>query len=218
LKRTICGFAAVVLSLLAYITAASAQSGSAYFAGGTAIDSSAGPINTLGAGTLYESPRMGGFFETIGGDYKLFHNVGVGAEMSFRSDRGAYAGLEYHPTFYDINAVYQPLTIARRLSPEIQGGFGKASLNLYYTQQMCYKLSQGCPGVNAEASSATDLQVHFALGLRFYAYKGLFVRPQVDIRRVQSNFSSYFGSPWVSQYSVAVGYTVQRNRRRTAQK
>ena len=218
MTRTIRGFATVVLAILAYSTVASAQSGSAYVAGGTAIDSSAGPINTLGAGTIYESPRMAGFFETVGGDLSLFRKFGVGAEMSLRKDRGAYAGLEYRPAFYDINVVYQPLAIARRLTPEIQGGVGNASMDLYYTQQICYKLSQGCPGINAKASSARDLQLHFAAGLRFYAYKGLFVRPQMDVRRVQNNFSSYFGSPWVSQYAVAVGYTIHWNRRRTAKK
>jgi hypothetical protein len=218
LTRTIRGFAAVVVSLLAYITFASAQTASAYFAGGTAIESSAGPVNTLGAGTLYESPRMGGLFGTIGGDFKLSRRFGVGAEMSFRKDRGAYAGLEYRPVFYDINVVYKPLSIARRFTPEIQAGYGRANLKLYYTPQICYQLPQGCLGTNAEASSTSDYQLHLALGLRFYAYKGLFVRPQVDVRRVQNNFSSYFGSPWVSQYTVAVGYTLHRNRKKTAKK
>src|ERR1700676_1845114 len=77
--------------LLASARLAAAQSGSLYFAGGTATDSSSGPLDTLGAGITYNSPRMGGFFETIGADVIFFRNLGVGAEYSFRKDQGPYA-------------------------------------------------------------------------------------------------------------------------------
>jgi hypothetical protein len=218
LTHTIRGFAAIAFLLLACVTIASAQSGSVYLAGGTAIDSSAGPVDPLGAGITLEAPRMGGFLETIGGDFIFFHHLGIGAETSFRKGRSAYAYLEYRPSFYDFNVVYQPLTIARRLTPEIQAGYGEADLNFYYTPQICYKLPQGCGPATGEALSVSDPQVHLAGGLRFYVYKGLFVRPQMDVRRVQNNFSSYFGSSWVSEYSVALGYTLHVNRKRTAQK
>jgi len=218
LTRMILGPAAVVFLLFACMTFASAQTASGYFAGGTASDSSVGTINTLGAGTTYQSPRLGGFFETYGGDVIFFHNLGIGGEMTSRKDNGAYAGLAYHAKFYDVNAVYRPLTIAKRLTPEIQAGYGRSRLNLYYTQQICYTLSEGCPAVNAEVISVNDSQWHFALGIRFYAYKGIFVRPQLDVRRVQSNFTTYFGSPWVYQYSVALAYTIPLNRLKTAKK
>lgn len=182
------------------------------------MDSSAGPINTLGGGTVYNTPRMGGLFETIGGDFIFFHHFGIGAEMSFRKDRGSYAGLEYHPLFYDVNLVYQPLTIAGRFAPEFQAGVGRAKLSTYYTLQSCYELPQGCSGVNAQANSVTEPQAHVAAGLRFYAYKGIFVRPQVEVRWVQDKFAYYFGSSWVTQYSVAVGYTFHRSHRAAAQK
>jgi hypothetical protein len=218
LTRTIRVFAAVVFLLFACSTIASAQIGSAYFAGGTATDSSVGPINTLGAGPIYPTPRLGGFFETYGGDVIFFHHLGIGAEMTSRKDNGAYAGLAYHSKFYDVNAVYRPWTFAHRLAPEFQAGYGKSTLNLYYTQQICYTLPEGCPGINAEVASVSNPQFHFAAGFRFYAYKGLFVRPQVDVRRVQGNFTTYFGSPWVYQTSVAVGYTLRLNREKTAKK
>lgn len=218
MSRMIRGFAALVLSLLACVTVSSAQTGSAYFAGGTATDSSVGPINTLGAGTIYQTPRLGGFFETYGGDLIFFHNLGIGGEMTSRKDNGAYAGLAYHSEFYDVNAVYRPLTVAHRLAPEIQAGYGRSRLNLYYTQQICYKLPEGCPSANAEVTSVSSPQWHFALGLRVYAYKGIFLRPQLDVRRVQNNFTTYFGSPWVFQYSVAVGYTIRLNRQKKTKK
>ena len=210
-------FAFVALFLLAFIPAAGAQSGSAYFAGGTAIAPSSGPLDTLGAGTIYETPRMGGFFETVGGDFIFFHHLGIGAEYSFRKDKGPYAGLEYQPKFYDVNAVYQPLTIFRRFEPEIQAGVGKAKLSTYYTLQTCYTLPQGCAGVNAQATSVNEIQAHAAAGLRIYAYRGIFIRPQVDVRWVNDKFGTYFGSPWVTQYSVAIGYTLHRKSHGSSQ-
>lgn len=206
MKRTIRGLALVV-SLFACIAIASAQSASIYFAGGTATDSSAGPIDLLNVGTESQSPTMGGFFKTFGADFIFFHNLGVGIETSSLYGRSPYAGLEYHPAFYDANAVYEPGMFARRFSPEIQGGYGEAVLDFYDTPQICYKLPQGCGAVNGEAFSVNDGEVHFAGGLRIYAYKGLFVRPQVDIRRVSNNFSSYFGSSWIPEYTVGIGYS-----------
>ncbi len=205
MKHTIRGLALLV-SLLTCVVGAGAQNASVYFAGGTATAPSAGPTDLLNAGT-FQAPTMGGFFKTFGADFIFFHNLGVGIETSSLLGRSPYAGLEYHPAFYDINAVYEPSTFGRRFSPEIQGGYGEALLDFYDTPQICYKLPQGCGAVNGEAFSVNDGQLHFAAGLRIYAYRGLFVRPQVDIRRVGNDFSSYFGSSWIPQYSVGVGYT-----------
>lgn len=207
---TIRRFAAVSLLLLSYSTLARAQSGSLYFAGGSATDSSIGPVDTLGGGVSYPSSSLGGFFETIGADVIFFdnHRLGVGGEISFRKDRGPYAGLEYRPTFYDINAVYQPLTVVRRFTPEVQGGFGRADLKFYYTPQFCLTFPQGCRLTTAQATSTNYLQLHFAGGLRYYVYKDLFVSPKLDVRWVHN--LAYFSSSWVPEYSVALGYTFRR--------
>ncbi|MGA9883970.1 MAG: hypothetical protein WBQ34_09655 [Candidatus Acidiferrales bacterium] len=186
---------------------AGAQSVSGYIAGGTAIDSSAGPLNTFGAGTIYQTPSMGGTFETIGGDFVFFHGLGIGAEKSDRRGKGAYAGLEYAPSFFDVNAVYRPWIFTRRIRPDFQAGYGRADLNLYLTPQICITLPQGCGASNAVTTSVSDSQIHLAWGVRVYPYRGLFVKPQMDLRHVPNNFSSYFGSSWITQYSVAIGYT-----------
>lgn len=192
-----------VIATLICAASASAQSGSVYFAGGTATDSSIGAINTLGGGIIYNTPSMGGFFETIGGQVIFFHNLGVGAEVSFRNSKAPYAGLEYRPIFYDINAVYQ--RHLGKFVPEVQGGFGRANINLYYTPQFCSGYPQGCTNSTGAAHGADYAQVHFGAGIPFYVYKDFFVRPQVDVRWVRN--MSFFGSSWVPEYSVAIGYT-----------
>lgn len=217
MKRTIRGLALVV-SLFACVSIASAQSASVYFAGGTATDSSVGPIDLLNAGTESQSPTMGGFFKTFGADFIFFHNLGVGIETSSLNGRSPYAGLEYHPAFYDVNAVYEPGAFGRRFEPEIQGGYGEAVLDFYNTLQICFKLPQGCGAANGEAFSVNDGEVHFSGGLRIYVYRGLFVRPQVDVRRVSNNFSSYFGSSWIPEYTVGIGYAFNWKRLKSLKK
>ena len=60
---------------------AKAQNASVYFGLGTAVDSSTGqPIDTFGDGTLFNTPKMGGLFETIGGDFMFRPHLGVGSK------------------------------------------------------------------------------------------------------------------------------------------
>jgi len=207
IARTTCGVAVLLFAALACVPRAGAQLITGYVAGGTATDSSGGPINTLGGTTTYPGPGMGGFFKTYGGDVIFYHNFGVAAEYSTRVGKGPYAGLQYSPIFMDGNVDYQPHYKGGRINPEFQAGYGRADLKLYYTPQICYKLPQGCSSVNGEVISVSDSQFHFSAGIRFKVYKQVFVRPQFDLRRVSSGFSTYFGSSFIRQYSVAVGYT-----------
>ena len=206
--------ALAVFSLLALACMARAQSASGYLAAGTATDSSTGPLNTLGAGVTFNTPSMGGLFGTVGGDLIFYrHRLGVGAEYSFRKDRGAYAGLQYRQAFYDVNAVYYPLTnVGRRFTPEIQGGVGRSELTFYDTPQFCVIAPQGCRSTNAQIETQNRLQLHFSGGVRISIWKGIFVRPQVDVRYIH-NFTD-FGSSFVPEYTIAVGYTFQTIRLR----
>jgi hypothetical protein len=44
-----------------------------------------------------------------------------------------------------------------------------------------------------------------AAAVRLYATPHIFVRPAVDVHWVNNNFQ--FGSNWVPQYSIGVGYS-----------
>ncbi len=113
MKYTIRIFPLLAILLLGSVQLAKAQSASIYFGLGTARDSSNGQaIDTFGTGTLFNTPRMGGLFETIGGDVMFRPSFGVGFETSFQTQRN-YAGLNYRPLFYDVNAIYTPVVPAR---------------------------------------------------------------------------------------------------------
>jgi hypothetical protein len=193
--------------LFAGVPLVTAQNASAYFGLGTMTDSSNNQsIDTFGTGNPLNTPRLGGLFETIGGDVMVRPQLGFGAEVVLRSQSG-YAGLNYRPTFYDLNAVYQPISVGM-IVPEFQAGLGGANLRFYYSQAYCDAFA-GCSTSNAYIESSNHFQMHLSGGVRVYVKGGIFLRPQVDVRWVNNFFQ--FGSDWVPQYSVAIGYTFGRH-------
>jgi hypothetical protein len=187
---------------------ARAQSVDAYVGLGTAMDSSnQQATNTFGDGTIYYPPRMGGLFMIYGGDFMFTPHFGVGAESSFRTSQGSYAGLTYRPTFYDFNGIWHPLSATRRIVPEFQGGLGAANLKFYLAQQNCDSFA-GCSSSNSYLESSNHFQAHFSTGVRFYVKDNVFIRPQVDVHWVKNLFQ--FGSNWVPEYGAAIGYSFGR--------
>lgn len=183
---------------------ARAQNVSAYFGLGTATAKSSGrSVDTFGDGVFYNTPRLDGLFGTFGADFMLRPHFGVGGEYSWRFSQGDYAGLKYRPTFWDLNAIWHP-TSSTRVVPEIQGGLGGANVKFYFNQRFCDAFA-GCRTSNSFLESSNHFQLHFSGGVRFYFKKNLYVRPQVDVRWV-NNFTQ-FGSSWVPQYGVVLGYT-----------
>jgi hypothetical protein len=195
----------IMLVLLSVgITRANAQSAGVLFGLGTATDSSNGQ-------TLDEfgdvGPKMTGLFATFAGDVMFRQSLGFGAEYSFRTSQSNYApqaGVNYRPIFYDFNAIFHPLPKSTRVVPEFQGGLGGADLKFYANQTQC-ALPGVCNTLNEYIASSNHFQLHFSGGVRFYVTQSLYIRPQVDVHWV-NNFQE-FGSDWVPQYSVAIGYS-----------
>lgn len=180
---------------------------SAYFGLGTAMDSSNGQaVDTYGNGTLYDTPKMAGIFESIGADWIFGPHWGIGFRTSFRS-KTDYAGLQYRPLFYDFNSIYEPLGNSRRLVPEFEAGLGGLNLR-FYEPSNCDAFA-GCSNANSYLESSNHFQVRLSAGVRAYVRGGLFFRPQVDVHWVRNFFQ--FGRDWVPEYSVAIGYTFGRN-------
>lgn len=169
------------------------------------LGSSGQSIDTFGDGSLFNTPRMGGTFGKVGGDFMITPHFGVGAETDFRFSQGAYAGLTYRPTFYDFNAIWLPMAHRlKRIVPELQAGLGGANLKFYYPQSSCNSFT-GCSSSNSFIDSSNHLQVHLEGGVRFYLTSHLFLRPQVDAHYVKDFFQ--FGSNWVPQYGASLGWS-----------
>jgi hypothetical protein len=184
--------------------AAAQSSVDAYFGGGYATGKSSGAtVDTFGDGTLYSTPRLNNPFLTLGGSVMLKPHLGVGAQFSFQPGKSDYAGLQTRPLFYDFNAIYRPVNTSGRVVPEFQAGMGGVNVRFYYSESAC-SVFTGCSSSSSFVESANHFQLHLGGGVRFYATQHVFVRPQFDLRWV-NDFQQY-GSNWVPQYSVAVGY------------
>lgn len=192
--------------ILAAIPAAHAQQGTinAYYSVGTATDSSSNQqIDTFGTGSPFTTPKLGGLFSDIGASIGLTNHWGIGGDLSWRDSRAAYAGLQYRPLFYNFDAIYTPGK-SKRFVPEFRGGLGGVSVGYSFNQTLCDQFV-GCSTANQGVESSHHFQVHMEVAARYYVHKNLFLRPAVEAHYVNNFFQ--FGSNWVPQYSMGIGYT-----------
>lgn len=193
----------VLMVLSAGIPLANAQQFNAYYSVGTAMDSSSNTqINTFGTGN-FTTPEMGGLFSDFGAGYMFTKKYGIGGDLSWRDTQAAYAGLNYRPLFYNFDAIYQPVR-TKRVAPELRLSLGGVHLGYSLSQTSCNSFG-GCSTANESVTSSEHFQVHAEVAARFYVTDHIFVRPAVEAHWVNDFFQ--FGSNWVPQYSVGVGYS-----------
>lgn len=199
----------VCFAVMASGSLAMAQQGNLYFGVGTAMDSTNGQaIDAFGTGNFLNTPRMTGLFLDLGGEFMLTNHLGAGAEVNWRASQGNYSGLNYRPIFYDFNGIWQPFH-SKRIVPEIQAGLGGVDMSFNVNQSYCDQFV-GCSTFNAGSESSNHFQVHLGVGLRIYATEHVFIRPAVDAHWVNNFFQ--FGSDWVPEYSVSIGYSLGGNQ------
>ena len=184
-----------------------AQSASVYYGTGTAVDGSAHTlIDTFGTGNPYTTPRLGGSFSDIGSSILFTKHFGIGADVSWKNSRGAYAGLLYRPLFYNFDGVWEPVS-TKRFEPEFRAGLGAMHIGYSLNQTQCNSFT-GCSTSNQGVDTSTHLQVHTAAAARFYVTDHVFVRPAIDAHYVNNLFQ--FAHNWVPEYSIGVGYSFGR--------
>jgi hypothetical protein len=136
-------------------------------------------------------------------------HLGVNGEYAFRFAQADYlplGGLKFRPGFYDFNVVWEPISGgSRRIVPVVEGGIGGARIALYQAQTV------SITGITSTFTypaglNANHFQLHGAVGVKLYVKGNIFVKPQFDIHYV-THLTDQFGSDWVPQYTVAVGYT-----------
>jgi hypothetical protein len=218
LKLTIRTIAVFVLLLLAGTDQAKAQGFSAYFGIGSAHDGAATSAGCPSKqvfdevnGFCESGPTIGGPFGVIGGDFMIKPHLGINAEYSWRFTQADYlpdAGLNARPSFYDFNAIYQPGVATSRIVPVIEGGLGGSKLSLYFNQASC--VTQVCQNSSQVVATSNHFQLHAAVGVKLYVKSDIFIKPQFDLHWVH-NLDQQFGSNFVPQYTIAIGYTFGRH-------
>jgi hypothetical protein len=199
----------LIILLFGAALGAHAQSATVDFGLGTATDKSSGQsIDTFSDGNFYNTPKLGGTFGTFGASFMIKPHLGIGGEYSWRFSQGTYAGLNYRPAFYDFNAIWEPISESSKVVPVIEGGLGGANLR-FYAPPTCDQFGGCTSSAENYLESSNHFALHAAVGVRFYVRGGLFVRPQVDLHWVDNFFQ--FGSGWVPEYTVAIGYTLGKH-------
>lgn len=191
-----------VLFACVWIRPAIAQEVGAYIGFGSAYATSTGAqIDTFSDGNLYKTPALTGAFGHIGADVFLKKTFALGGEISWRFPAGTYAGIPYRPTFYSFDAIYRPRFRSGRWEPELRAGLGGASVHFFPADDASCAQVAGCP-------SSDHFQQHLAAAARWYFTDHFFLRPAIDLHHVDNLYE--FGTGWVPEFSVGIGYSVGR--------
>lgn len=185
-----------VFSVVAMLGAVHAQQVDAAF-GFNAVHAT----SAADASSSYSQQSIGGgLTPSFSADFLLKHNLGVGAEFSWRGSKATYQPLtvdvQYRPFFYDFNGVWAP-RITRSISPELMAGIGGENTRFY--------VAPSC-GTNCQNYvTSNHFLTHLGGGVRFYFARNFFVRPEAHFYYVHNN--NQFSSPYATRYGASIGYT-----------
>jgi hypothetical protein len=176
---------------------ASAQQIDAFLGGGTILSS--GTCNDLS-----QCPEKGGLYINLGGDVVFYKQLGVNVETAWRATQGTYASLgeNYRPILTDFNLLYQP-RMGKKVGLDLMAGIGSADTRFYEPGASC----SGCQNY----LSTDHFMEHLGGGIRFYAWRHVFIRPEVHYYHIQNNNNlnnnGYFSTNNVIRVGASIGYT-----------
>ncbi len=126
------------------------------------------------------------------------HRMGFEAETAWRYHKGIYDGYEtYRPIFTDFNALYQP-KVTKKVGLDFIGGIGVATLR--------FNLPGPCNvGGCIDYNSSNHFMEDLGFGVRYRAWRRIFVRPEVHYYHIQNN--QEFHSDNVFRVGASVGYS-----------
>lgn len=181
--------------LLLLVSFAQAQQLDAAFG----ISTTTAPSANEASGNHQPQSLTGGAYPGFSADALFFKNFGVQGEYGWRGSRGTYLGVQpYRPTFWDINAMFLP-KLADRTYLELLAGMGAESTRYYQPFQICdFYTCRNYVTIN-------HFMGHFGAGLRLYATRSFFIRPEAHLYLVNDN--QEFSSGRVVRYGISVGYT-----------
>jgi hypothetical protein len=187
----------LAFALLCFAAAALAQQGDVFIGGGTVTSSSNANLGL--------PSENGGLYINLGGDFVFHNRLGASVETMWRATQGfnSFADLNYRPILTTFNLLFQP-RLGKRIGADITAGIGPADTRYYQPGTL------SSPGY-ANYASTDHFMEHIGGGIRFYAWRHLFVRPEVDYFHIENNnntsSSGFFGSNNLIHIGASVGYT-----------
>lgn len=210
-------FLAVVLTVFAFASLASAQQGDAYIGGGTLLSSSASSsalitgtncgLNAQGGALC---PEKGGTYLNLGADIIFKRRIGAAFDVNWKASQAALGGpggQPYRPLMFTFNGVFQP-RITKKVGADLFAGVGWQSTRFY-----AYQATTNCVYFGACYTSNNHFLIDFGGGIRYYVWGHVFLRPEVRFFHVLNNTdtsSNRFGftSNNIIRVGASIGYTI----------
>ena len=193
---------AILASVCAFLFLAqfaSAQQGDIMFGGGTLLSASSNNNSSLAPS------ENGGTYLNIDGDVVGKKRLGFNIGTAFRASQGDYGsgtGITFRPILTDFNALYQP-HLGKKFGLDLFGGIGISSARFYVNQIVSCNIGSGCINYTSSNHFMEDL----GGGIRYYAWRHFFVRPEVHYYHIQSN-TDQFNSNNAVRVGASIGYTM----------
>ncbi len=194
-------FLAVVTTVLAFASLASAQQGDAYIGGGTLL-SSGSSCTTNSSGNLI-CPEKGGTYLNLGADVIFKNRIGAAFDVNWKASQGDFGGLgvPYRPLLFTFNGVFQP-RLSKKAGLDLFGGIGWQSTRFYG-----YQPTSSCVYFGACYTSSNHFLVDIGGGIRYYVWGHMFIRPEARVFHILNN-SDNFTSGNVIRVGASIGYTI----------
>lgn len=166
-------------------------------AGGSTLWSSK---NNSASEAFLPPPEKGGTYPSVWVQYLNDRDRGIAIEGAFRYHEGVYNNYQlFRPIFYDANVVYSH-RLAAKTHGDFMAGAGAESL-IFYQSGTCGLIGGGC----SVHINSTHFLVHAGFGIRYYAWRNLFIRPEVHYYYIPNNYQ--FHSDNVFRLGASIGYT-----------
>ncbi len=191
----------ILLVLSAFCIASEAQEISAAFGVSGMWAPSANSTNLITSnGNVFFPQSVGtGTWPVVSGSFVTAKRIGIEGEVTWRAKQNFYDGFQpFRPIFWDINALYAP-KLGNRATLELLGGIGQEDVRFYTGNVNCS--FSGCTNFDSEKHLMGDI----GAGLRLYATKNFFVRPEARVYFMKNNFD--FSGNHAVRAGVSVGFT-----------
>jgi len=157
--------------------------------------------SSIATTTNFQQSLSGGTYFGFNGDVLIKKNLGIQAEVAWRTSQGLYGGqLPFRPILFNVNGIYSR-RLTRWAGVEGLAGIGVLSSRFYssaFTSCDCY-------GNCTNYQSSNHFMADFGGGIRLYAYHNFFVRPEARLYLIHNNVE--FSSGRAVGLGMSVGYT-----------
>lgn len=148
----------------------------------------------------------GGAYPGFSGDVLFWHNLGFGAEVSWRAaqrENFEQSGFNFRPVFYNFNAVYAAKVVPH-VAVELVGGIGGSDTHVLACNALVFS-SSSCVGGTSTIGSSNHFDADFGGGVKLYVHGGFFIRPEARFYIIHNETD--YSANHATRVGASIGYT-----------